>query len=387
MEYPGGRRGPQSGAGYRYAGLTFRVSSANPADVRWLDEFLQPHYRRAPPAPDAIEVALVIDSERYERLVAAFLPEQTMPSFVFDNEVKELPCRSGDDGALLLFEASFPAFYEVSADRRRVRIVGARVSPRLRLALVRVMREYAMNESQRCGEFFLHASCFLAGGRPVIVTGPKLAGKTTLLTFACLRGGGRFLANDRVRVCAGEDGFTVKSVPVIVKVREGTLGFFPGLRERILSEGMHYTLAGGESLEHLDPRPVLGNDGSFALSPAQACALFGADQAAEARRPVVVLPAFTGEAGGFSITRLSPAQAAGPLQESLFGARHWAPATPAFNLEPESGSGASARQAACERFRSEVPILRCAVGRDLYDEPGGARRWIDALLAAAGTPA
>lgn len=386
MEHPGGRRGPQSGAGYRYAGLTFRVASANPADVRWLDEFLQPHYRRAPPAQDAIEVALVIDTEHYERLAAAFLPERTLPSFVFDSEVKELPCRTGDNGGLLLFEASFPAFYEVSADRRRVRIVGTRVSPRLRLALVRVMREYAMNEAQRCGEFFLHASCFLAGERPVIVTGPKMVGKTTLLTFACLRGGVRFLANDRVRVGVGQNGFAVRSIPVIVTVREGTLGFFPGLRERILNEGMHYTLAGGEHLEDLDPRPVLGKDGAFALSPAQACTLFGADQAAEARRPVVVLPAFTGEVAGFSITRLSPTEAAGPLQQSLFGARHWATATPVFNLEPEGESGASARQAAFERFHSEVPILRCAVGRDLYDEPGGARRWIDALLAAAGMP-
>lgn len=384
MENPGGRRGPQSGAGYRYAGLTYRVASANPADVRWLDEFLQPHYRRAPPAPDAIEVALVIDEERFERLAAAFLPERALPSFVFDSEVKELPCRAADDGGLLLFEASFPAFYEVSADRRRVRIVGARAAPRLRLALVRVMREYAMNETQRGGEFFLHASCFLAGERPVIVTGPKMAGKTTLLTFACLRGGGRFLANDRVRVGAGEDGFTVRSIPVIVTVREGTLGYFPGLRERILAEGMHYSLAGGERLEDLDPRPALGKDGSFGLSPAQACALFGADQSAEARRPVVVLPAFTGEVGGFSVTRLSPAEAAGPLQQSLFGARHWPTATPVFNLEPEGTSGASARQAAFERFHAEVPILRCAVGRDLYDEPGGARRWIDALLAAAG---
>ena len=199
--------------------------------------------------------------------------------------MKELPCHTADDGGLLLFEASFPAFYEISADRRRVRIVGAHVSSRLRLSLVRVMREYAMNKTQRCGEFFLHASCFLTGERPVIVTGPKMAGKTTLLTFACLRGGGRFLANDRVRVGAGEDGFTVRSIPVIVTIREGTLGYFPGLRERILAEGMHYTLAGGERLEDLDPRPTLGKDGSFGLSPAQACALFGAEQSAEAPRP------------------------------------------------------------------------------------------------------
>ena len=76
MENQGGRRGPQSDAGYRYSGLSYRVASANPADVRWLDEFLQPHYRRAPPAPDAIEVALVIDTARFERLAAAFSPSE-----------------------------------------------------------------------------------------------------------------------------------------------------------------------------------------------------------------------------------------------------------------------------------------------------------------------
>jgi len=374
---------PQHVAGYAYAGLNYRVTMEYPADVRWLDEFLLPHYDRVPPAPGAIEVGLVADPERFAQLAAAFTRERLLPSFVFDSTVKELPACAAGDGGLLLFEESFPAFYEVSADRRRVSIVGTRFAPKLRMAVVRVMREFAMNETQRGGEFFLHASCFVAGDRPIIVTGPKMAGKTTLLTFACLRGGGRFLANDRVRVGAEEEGFPIRSIPVIVTVRNGTLDFFPRLRERILAEGMHFTLATGERIGDLDPRPVLGEDGTYELSPSQACALLGTGQAAEARKPVVILPVFTGKAGSFAIARLAPEEAAIPLQESLFGARHWATATPVFNLAPEAQAGTAARQASFERFCAEVPILRCAIGRDLYDEPGGARRWVDTLLAAA----
>jgi hypothetical protein len=70
----------------------------------------------------------------------------------------------------------------------------------------------------------LHAAAFLMRGRLVVLLGPPLAGKTTLLLDAVLTHRFDGLANDALAV--GHDGRRVANVPSVVGVRAETLRTF-----------------------------------------------------------------------------------------------------------------------------------------------------------------
>jgi hypothetical protein len=256
-----------------------------------------------------------------------------------------------------------------------------------RTDLLRVVREYAMNHAPASGDFFLHASCFQGDGRPVVVTAPKNAGKTTLLMFACICGGARILANDRVRVTRVPEGYRLRGMPTIVNVREGSLDFFPAAGRRIAAEGLSFRLGRGERLEEGHPGAVLGRNGRYGLSPAQFASLLGTFQIAGAKNPVLVVPRITHRPGLYSLTRIGEEEAILLLRDSLFGSKHWASSTPVFNLDSATaGPDRATLERRCRAFAASCPCFICEVGTDLYGRPENARAWMDALQEAAAEP-
>lgn len=370
-------------ATFRCDNLHYQVRSPAVSHLAWLSAFLSPHFVRKKAAARPIRIDLTIDPSRFRQLHARLDGAGTVPGFMYDSRVLHLPCFRDPGGKMILYEAPYRVFYEVSENRRHVVVVIDKDNVNVRTPLMRVIREYAVNNAQLRGDFFMHASCFKVKGRTVVVAGAKKAGKTTLLLFACRTGGVQYVSNDRVRVRTLHRGYTLRSVPVIITIRKGSFDFFPDIGQALLRRRLHHRLSGKEHPDRTKPRQAIGQGGTYDLSTLQFCDLMGIRAAAEATEPLVVIPRLTHAAGTFAIRRLRPAEAFGHMQDSLFGAKYWAVSTPIFNLEPDTPADAALLKIRCRRFAAQVPVLACDIGRDLYGMPGGARTWIAALLQAA----
>ena len=367
-----------------YGTLHFRVHSPDPSHLRWVEEFFVPHLLPRGGGKRLVEVRLKVDPALYRRWQEHPRGGGETAAFLLDSDVVRLPTHSSSGEGLTLCDPQYRAFYRVSGDRRRCTVLVEKNSFRIRTPLMRIVREYVMNYAHRGGGFFLHASSFLLGGRPVIVTGPKRAGKTTLLLFACHRGGGQYLANDRVLVRRSGGAYRLTGIPSIVSVRLPTLGFFPGLERKLREGGYHCRLSSGERPEDVPSRQLPAWKDRHLITPLQFCRLAGTVQVAEGRDPVVVLPRLTGEPGRFSLRRLSAEEGVEMLRHSLFGARHWVTSTPAFNLSGEArGPSAETLARRCRAFIDERSCLLCEIGTDLYRREENAREWAGALLQAA----
>ena len=82
------------------------------------------------------------------------------------------------------------------------------MTPTARVALMRVVREYAMLYATQAGWLILHAAAVCVGGDAFVIAGPKRAGKTTLLLHALRNEQGAYVSNDRVALGAEPSGVT-----------------------------------------------------------------------------------------------------------------------------------------------------------------------------------
>jgi hypothetical protein len=109
----------------------------------------------------------------------------------------------------VVFDEELGAFYRRSqGDPAVVEIVAARDRAETRLALLRVVREYAMLYAARAGWLILHAAAVDFGDYGLVIAGPKRAGKTTLLLHALRNERGRYVSNDRVALSGEPSGVT-----------------------------------------------------------------------------------------------------------------------------------------------------------------------------------
>jgi hypothetical protein len=365
----------------RYEGLCFRVVSPESSHLRWLENFFSPHFSIGGSHVEPVEIELLIDADLYRQCQESRSVPSVIHGFALDSSVVQLSLLGEHDGDSLLFDDHYRIFYRVAPDRRRVTIVAGRNVVSMRPALMRVIREYAMNHSQQNGGFFLHASCFLSEGRPVIVTGPKRSGKTTLLAFACGKGSAEYLSNDRILVRKEDRRYVLRSMPSIVSLREKTLWFFPAIEKCIRDEGLHFDRNPDEHRKGVDPLRRCKGNRRCLVTPPQFCETLSARQVTGASDPVIVFPVITNLEGTFSLTTVNDEEKGEYLSESLFGAKHWVTSTPVFNLgKNSSDSDPEKIEEKCRRFAAGHRCLRLEIGRNLYDRDENAKRLIAALL-------
>jgi hypothetical protein len=368
---------------FSWEDLGYRVEADDPAHLRWLREFLAPHFGTRDDAPETVEVRLAVDERRFALHRSTMALATPVAAFLADSEVVRLPAVRTAGDALVLGNERGDVFFEVSADRRQVTIVAERRETEARKDLMRVLREYAMNRGPARGGFFLHASCIRSSAQPLVVTGPRSAGKTTLLMFGCLLGGARFLTNDRVLVRRRAGRYHLRGMPTVVTIRRKGLSLFPAAHQRLLEQRLDYRMAGSGLRAAPGQTAQPDADGKHRLTSAQLRRLLGVGQISRAADPVVIVPRITRQPGRFSLSPLTPDEAAALLQDSLFGARHWATATPIFTLDAAAAPTAAAVQERCRLFVEEVPCLLCELGEDLYAGPGNAAAWLRAVAKSS----
>jgi hypothetical protein len=361
--------------GFAFGDLGIVVESVNRDHQTWLGEFLEPHFEPGTTAAHTWRIGVVEDHGRYLAALDAGPDAGSLDAFALDAGPLSLPRWRGADTRL--FDAKRQLFYEIDARSLDVTILSAPGNAQVRSALMSVARELATNHAQRAGGLLLHASAFSAGGRAVLVAGPKRAGKTTMLVHAMRTGTLQYMANDRVMVWPGVP-IRSRGVPTVVRRRAGTLDLFPALADRLRGAANDYRLTLDEAAAG---SPAEARSGARRLSAAQFCHVLGVTACAEGETAAVIFPQITGEAdGGISLHRLTRAEVGARLEATVFGARSGRWTSDAFSSldgPPPPDRDAIVRR--CRVLADGVPGFECRLGSTAYENPHATTHLLAAL--------
>jgi hypothetical protein len=216
-----------------------------------------------------------------------------------------------------------------------------------RIALMRVVREYAHNLLIDAGGVVIHAAAFAGPRGAVLVTGPKGVGKTTLLARMLSLGRVSYLANDRVGITA--DLGSALSIPTIVAVRSGTRRLLPELAGGLRQLGRFTDLGARDSAPPDRPHD------SWYFAPGQFAHALSCEVIA--RAPLAAIVALRPDAPPGPPRRAAPADAVELLTASLLGARAGVFVSEIFRSAPPAPDVAARLEAACRRLAAAVPCV------------------------------
>lgn len=362
--------------GYRLGPARIDVACADAHDARWLREFLIPWFEACPPGRGEFQVRLAGSAPALGALArrqAAATPAPR-PCFALDSQVIELPGWTDAEGCVLA-DPRVGCFYQLR--RGSVEIVAPPGIPRVRVGLMRVVRELAalrMLGEPDCLD--LHASAFAVKDRAVLLVGPKRAGKTTLLVSCLGSGRASLLANDRVFVDATRAPGFAFGVPTLVSIRPDTLERFPSLATSV--PGGTALLHAAEIEAHLASDDEASRPLKHSLSPAQLAQQLGAGVLRGAPIAAIVFPEISPAQSRWSLAPIAPEAAGARLRENLYGARLGP--RPRTVFEDVVGDAGYRRPEAAEplaRLAACVPAFACRLGPDAYQD--GAEAWLRAL--------
>lgn len=367
---------------FRYTRNETLVATETSAQLDWLRDCLVPHFREEPAIDGDWRVAFSTNPVRFREIMSRrrHRHEEALPFFALDSRLVSLPRWNADDAdETLAFDDEFDVFFSVRRDRHEVEVLAREPRPWARVALLRVVRELAMEEAVEGGGVFLHAAAFERDGVVYAVAGPKHAGKTSLLIHALTSGEARFVANDRVLLEHSTDGYTVRGMPTLVNVRAGTRRFFDGFFAPHGFGPDSGCLTRDE--RDVERRPgAARRDEALILNPRQFTDALGTTASTGGRLGAILFPGVSAAADGCEIDELPSTAARECLASVLFPtlARYGKP-TAFGGHRPD----ASIEQLFPSRVAAwRIPLLRCALGPRAYEDP--AAMLLDALRRRVG---
>lgn len=369
---------------FSYEGISIGVLAEKETDIQWLKEFLLPWFDMSGDDVPDVRVRVTCDPARYEQLMACGRGDGSINALMLDTSIIAFPLWNAPGKQLAFYDEDREIFYRVTDNY--IELILRDRNADIRTRLMRVLRELAMGVAQMQGGRFLHASAFVVEGSAAIITGPRQAGKTSLLSYILSNSEAKFLTNDRLLVHQCGQSVRLRGMPTIVSVREGTMNLFPEFRQSIIDHRFtsDVTLLEARQLETHLPRRV--KQGSHGLSPRQFCTILDCQPTRDARGGVLIFPRQTGRAGGLRLRRLEPGEARIQLEQCLFG--HIGPdrLSEAFTILPhrldrKAAPGDAALQAGLARA---LPSYDCELGNDAYADDRGAKQLLGLLRSRNG---
>jgi hypothetical protein len=369
---------------FRYNGYRVAVRCDDSTTLAWLEAFLAPAFELGDGTDCDADVSLQVDEAEYEMLYRSgpALCGTRVVCFTQDARFRLDPLWQSPRAEKVIFDEEFQVFYCFSAAQAAVRILSGHQTVRCRVALMRVVRELATNDSLRQGHLHVHGSAFTVAGNCVVISGPKGVGKTTLLLSALHGGADGFLTNDRLFVNFGGQRPYARGMPTIVKIWEKSIQMFPGLAKRI--EGSMYP-------EHLtmdgsDRWRSSSADGSgnlrYVWTPAQLCDLLRARPLTQAQLTSIVFPTIVPERGPtLRLEPLLPEVAALKLFDGLLRPRA-EPALGRFATGIDSTIPDQDELATmCRLLVSQVKCFECRMGPTGVCDPGSVELFLSRVIA------
>ena len=355
---------------FHYNGLTVKAGSSDRADLKWLEEFLCPFFDLVDGPHYDSHVTLIGDDQRFhETLVRGPRPDGAEADcFALESSWIRLPLWDSPFDEQVIFDQEHKVFYRTKLDRE-IEILTASGNRNSRIALMRVIREFAMIHSAQRGGLLIHGAAFSVGDHCVIVAGPKRAGKTSLLMHALRSGKTRFVSNDRVVVLLEKAGAMARGMPTIVTIRRESLEKFPDFYSRLETTSYDFTFS-------LDERPdrltCADREGRFSLSPAQFCRFLQVSPSAQHQIGALVFPRIGATNGSLDLELLTLEEAFGRLREALFRANSPQHTADFFMLDHDHESDNQKLDELCFQLISMVPCFDCHLGPEVYADSASA---------------
>jgi hypothetical protein len=250
---------------------------------------------------------------------------------------------------------------------------------------MRVLRELAMSVAQMTGGRFLHASACVVHGCAAIITGPRRAGKTSLLSYILANSQARFLTNDRLLIDCSNNPIRLHGMPTIVSLREGTITLFEGMRRAIVDAGYISNLTMRECHDQAPLKSFPNRTGRHGVSPAQYCSLLGCEPVNEASSAVLIFPRQTGHSGGIRLRMLDGEETQTRLENSFFGCIGPDRMSQAFSFLPTRLERKAAPNDVSLRnqLAKSFPAYECELGNEAYYDDAGAMQILDLLHSSS----
>ena len=362
---------------FSYEQVAIEVTA--PADhLAWLREFLVPDFAPTPDARPSHHVVLSIDDERCRELRDLGPAGGDLAVFVMDSGVLSYPrWTPGAAATRVAFDEGSGVFYLRS--QAHVELLAAANTFKLRLPLLRTVRELATRSLGRADALRMHAACFRRGDEAALILGPKRAGKTSLLVHALHHPEVDYVSNDRTVVFLDPAGHhRARGLPTILSLRGDMLDRYPDLRARILADRYHYAVSLEEAAAGEGPDPQPRSEGRHLLSPRQFGELLGTTLGGTTPLGALLFPELTHAAGATSLESIAPEEAARRLEQNLF-ARGCPDPSPSLFEESVETNGQSLQVARCRAIAASTPAYVAKLGLEVHTSD--PRPWIDEVLA------
>ena len=360
---------------FGYEGINIGVTSECREDIAWLTEFLVPWFDQSVDPAD-VEVSIRHDQALFSELLALPPTRDRINAFMLDTSLIDFPRWFMAGKQLVCYDESFQVFYLVT--NNRIDLICGDHTDNIRVSIMRVVREVAMGVAQLLGGRFLHASAFALDNRAVIITGPREAGKTSLLSYVLSNSKATFLANDRLLVNRHGPSIQCRGMPTIVSIRAGTMDLFPQMRKSIEKQRFTARVSMKEARQSKAVTPLPTRDGRWGLSSRQFCSVLGCEPQQEARGSILLFPRRTGRAGGIVLRQMEIPETRVHLQHSLFGNIGPDSLSDAFTIMPPDLQKQAITDDEClfTSLENSLTVFDCELGNDAYEGSQG----VDQLL-------
>ena len=357
---------------FHFARHVTRVDAPDPV-LAWLEEFFAPQFPAIHGAPPDRTIRFVVDAREHQSLLARGPHPQAhrVDCFTLDTRILSAALWQTPDDRRLAFDEAARVFYRHSPGAPGVvSATAAEDAGPARVALMRMVREFAMMDASRAGWLLVHGAAVQVGDGAMIVAGPKRAGKTTVLLHALLHEGGALVANDRVAIRLEEGHAFVHGIPTIVSLRAESADWFPALALRLADGRYDFRRLLRERQAPATHAPV-DRPAQWSLSPRQLCHLLDVESRATAGVSAVLFPTITGQPGAAVLEALPADRAIAAWTTATF--RPF-PAAGMFRMDEASDPSATERRRSLTaQLVSGVPSFDCHLGTDAYGE---SDRWL-----------
>ncbi|MGH8795210.1 MAG: hypothetical protein ACRDXX_21540 [Stackebrandtia sp.] len=264
--------------------IRITVSSSDADLLRAVRTRYARHLTTSEPGPGRGDVVCVVDSALYARLAESHADSATVAEV--------------DDGGRAA----------VVRDGARHVVVANHGGPAAAVLVTRLVRAKAYADLYGAGWLPLHASSVVDGaGNAIVLVGPRMSGKTSLLLSLLDADAGSLLSNDSLFVQPHGSTLVSRALPVSLGIRDDVMRIYPQLKD--LSDDLGKI--------HVDnTRQPHGPHDRVYAGPDLVAAAFGAELARTGKVKAVVAVSYVPEPDAFEMARVDDATAAETVETS-----------------------------------------------------------------------